>query len=108
MKPTLPLRMLGLATLITVIAAGCSQAMQAKSVAYYRAHPMKREALLKRCTEDPGRLGKTAACVNVEQAEAIEGIGSFRKLAPMHWPAVEGPGSKNGSAGLRPDGGSSR
>jgi len=74
-----------------IVAAGCSSASgPARTVSYFQAHPKEREALYKRCADDPGTLGKSAECVNVSQAEAIEGIGSFRNLSPMNFPPVPG------------------
>jgi hypothetical protein len=66
-------------------------------VSYFQAHPKEREALFKRCADDPGTLGKTAECVNAERAEAIAGIGSFRDLAPMQFPPVPGAQPRKGA-----------
>lgn len=82
-----------LAALPLMVAVGCSSSSgPARTVSYFQAHPKEREALYKRCADDPGTLGKSAECVNASQAEAIEGIGSFRNLPPMHFPPV--PGTK--------------
>jgi hypothetical protein len=67
-------------------------------VSYFQAHPKEREALFKRCADDPGVLGKTPECVNVSQAEAIEGMGSFKHLAPMQFPPVPGTAVKKPAA----------
>jgi hypothetical protein len=92
MREQSPLRFgLWFATVLALTAAGCSAASgPARTLSYFQAHPKERESLYKRCADDPGTLGKTAECVNVEQAEAIEGIGSFRDLPPMHFPPVPG------------------
>jgi hypothetical protein len=81
------------ATVLSLVGAGCSPSSgPARTVSYFQAHAQEREAVFKRCADDPGTLGKTAECVNAGQAEAIEGIGSFRHLAPMQFPP--GPGAK--------------
>lgn len=82
------------ATLLSIIAAACGPSVPARTVAYFRTHAKEREALVKRCADDPGTLGKTPECVNVEQAEAIEGIGSFRNLPPLHFPSTPRPATK--------------
>lgn len=64
---------------------------------YFQTHPKEREALLKSCANDPGTLGNTPECVNVEQAEAIEGIGSFRNLPPLHFSSTPGAAAKKGT-----------
>ena len=89
---------LWLAMVPVLIAAGCGSSMPARPVSYFQAHPSEREALYRRCADDPGTLGKTAACVNVEQAEAIAGFGSFRHLPSMHFPPIAPASGKNGAA----------
>ena len=77
--------------LLPLIGAGCgSSSGPARTVSYFQAHRKEREMIFKRCADDPGSLGKSAECVNVSQAEAIEGIGSFSHLAPMQFPPVPG------------------
>lgn len=79
------------ATVLPLICAGCgSSSGSARTVSYFQAHPKEREMVFKRCADDPGDLGKTPECVNVSQAEALEGIGSFSHLAPMQFPPVPG------------------
>jgi len=80
------------ATVLPLIASGCGSSGPARTVSYFEAHPREREAVFARCANDPGTLGKSAECVNVSQAEAVAGIGSFRHLAPMQFPPV--PGAK--------------
>jgi hypothetical protein len=90
------------AVLSLMVVVGCSSSSgPARTVSYFQAHPKEREALYKRCADDPGTLGKSAECVNVSQAEAIEGIGSFRDLPPMHFPPV--PGAKGNVRARVPD-----
>jgi hypothetical protein len=90
------------ALLPLMVAVGCSSSSgPARTVSYFQAHPKEREALYKRCADDPGTLGKRAECVNASQAEAIEGIGSFRDLPPMHFPPV--PGTKGKAHARAPD-----
>ena len=86
------------ATALSLIAAGCGpSAGPARTVSYFQAHPKEREAVFKRCADDPGTLGKTAECVNAERAEEIAGIGSFRDLAPMQFPPVPGAQPRKGA-----------
>jgi hypothetical protein len=89
---------LWLAMVPVLITAGCGSPMPARTVSYFQSHPNEREALYKRCADDPGTLGKTAACVNVEQAEAIEGTGSFRHLPPMHFPPIPSADAKKSAS----------
>jgi hypothetical protein len=89
---------LWLAMVAALIATGCGSSMPARTVSYFQAHPNEREAFYKRCADDPGTLGKTAACVNVEQAEAIAGYGSFRHLPPMHFPPIAPASAKKSAA----------
>lgn len=87
------------ATALSLIISACSSSSgPARTVSYFQAHPKEREALYQRCVDDPGALGKTAECVNAEQAQALEGLGSFRHLAPMHFPPVPGPAVKKGAS----------
>ena len=89
---------LWLATVLPLIAAGCApSAGPVRTVSYFQAHPKEREALFKRCADDPGTLGKSPDCVNAERAEEIAGIGSFSHLPPMQFPAVPGARQKNGA-----------
>jgi len=83
------------AVVLPFVTAGCgSSAMPAKTVSYFQAHPQEREALFKRCADDPRTLGKSPECVNVSRAEEIEGIGSWSHLAPLHFPPVPGARKK--------------
>ena len=91
-------RGLWLTAVPVLITAGCNSSVPARTVTYFQAHPKEREALYKRCADDPGTIGKTAACVNVEQAEAIAGFGSFRHLPPMHFPPIAPAGAKKNAA----------
>ena len=53
------------------------------SVSYYRNHPAALHALLARCTNDPGRLAHTSACINVRAAARLGSVGSLSHLPPM-------------------------
>jgi len=105
MKQNLSLRLnLWFATALPLIAAGCApSAAPARTVSYFQAHPTEREAIFKRCADDPGTLGKTAECVNAQRAEEIAGIGSFRHLAPMQFPPVPGARVKQGADAPAPN-----
>src|SRR6185312_16883495 len=85
---------LWLAMVPVLIAAGCGSSRQARTVSYFQAHPKEREALYRRCADNLGTLGKTPECVNVAQAEANAGFGSFRHLPPMHFPPFPSAGGK--------------
>lgn len=70
---------------INVTVSSCARDPEdaVQNVDYYRAHPKDRQTLLARCTNDPGRLRDKPACINAQQAENLEGIGSMRSLPPM-------------------------
>ena len=85
------------ATVLPLVTGCGSSSVPAKTVSYFQAHAQEREALFKRCADDPGTLGKTAECVNVSRAEEIEGIGSWSHLAPLHFPPVPGATRKKGA-----------
>ena len=92
------------ATVLPFIAVGCApSAGPARTVSYFQAHPKEREAVFKRCADDPGTLGKTAECVNAEQAEEIAGIGSFGHLAPMQFPPIPGARATQGADASAPN-----
>jgi hypothetical protein len=75
-------RCLEIVTLGTVTA--CAPAPDAThTVDYYRAHAQERAQLLSRCDNDPGGLGRQPNCVNGQQAERVEGVGSLKSLPPM-------------------------
>lgn len=87
-------------TLLLLACASCgSSSGSARTVSYFQAHPKEREALFKRCADDPGVLGKTPECVNVSQAEAIEGMGSFKDLPRVQFPRVPGTRVKKPASG---------
>ncbi|MEJ1961046.1 MAG: EexN family lipoprotein [Gammaproteobacteria bacterium] len=68
----------------SVMVFACSREEEpARTVSWFQQHPDERKAMVARCADDPGRLAKTPNCVNAQQAESIEGIGSFRKLPPV-------------------------
>ena len=64
------------------------------SVEYYRAHPAVLEAVLNRCTSDPGRLARAPDCINARAAARIEGVGSLGSLPPMGLPMKPSRGSQ--------------
>ena len=97
------------AMVLPLISVGCgSSSGSAQTVSYFQAHPKEREMIFKRCADDPGTLGKTPECVNVSEAEAIEGMGSFSHLPPMHFPPVPGARAKKGADSSQRNGASSR
>lgn len=58
------MRRLGFLGLVALTLAGCSPAEPAHDKAYYLAHADERGAMLARCRNDPGGLGKSTNCVN--------------------------------------------
>lgn len=83
--------MITVALWAVVTMAGCARSPHAtRSVPYLRAHPHALEVLTRWCTADPGHLAEAPACVNAREATLLNGIGSFRKLPPMAFPAVPG------------------
>ncbi|MDO9224309.1 MAG: EexN family lipoprotein [Caulobacter sp.] len=64
---------LGFLGLVALTLAGCGPAGPAHDKAYYLAHVDERGAMLERCHNDPGGLGKSANCVNaMAAAGAVE------------------------------------
>ena len=58
------MRRLGYLGLVALTLAGCNPAGPAHDKAYYLAHADERGAMLERCRNDPGGLGKSSNCVN--------------------------------------------
>ena len=74
--------------LCVALAAGCAKApSDAPTVSYYKAHAEERNVQLAKCTDDPGSLGRTPACVNAEAAAESADVGSFRNIPPMGLPS---------------------
>ena len=67
---------------MTTLGAGCVRE-RAPTVEYFRGHPTERVAQLQRCANDPGSLADSPACVNAEQADALDRHDSLRNLPPM-------------------------
>lgn len=63
------------------------------TVSYYREHADERQAALKLCADDPGSLGRQSNCINAQEAERLEGIGSQRELPPLDLQADPKPSS---------------
>jgi hypothetical protein len=82
---------------------GCSRSPEApaRTVEYYRAHGEEREAMLAKCGNDPGTLGRAPNCVNAREAARREGIGSLRDLPPLDLPGGQAP--KDDNAPARPE-----
>jgi hypothetical protein len=72
---------------VLLMVTGCSREEEsARTVSWFQQHPNEREATVARCTDNPGQLGQTPNCINAKQAEALERIGSLRKLPPLDLP----------------------
>ena len=69
-------------TMMTILGAGCVRD-SAPTVEYFRGHPKERVAQLQRCANDPGSLAESPACVNAEQADALDRHDSLRNLPSM-------------------------
>ena len=82
--------MLALGLALSCAITGCARDPidVAQTVDYYRSHGKERQALLAACANDPGRLNNRPACINAQQAEGMESIGSLRKLPPMGLPGA--------------------
>jgi hypothetical protein len=74
-------------TAISAVACAPAPDRARYSVAEYRTNRELRQQELNRCTNDPGSLGKTPDCINVREAERIEGVGSLRELPPLQLPS---------------------
>ena len=55
--------------LVGALLTGPAIAETTRTVDWWKAHSAERATKLKECRDDPGRLGKTADCTNVEKAE---------------------------------------
>jgi hypothetical protein len=83
----------GLCLVTTFTAIACTRSPEvAPTVTYFREHADERRDVMKRCSDDPGTLGKTPTCVTAQQATLMEGVGTFRNLPPMGL-----PGERNGT-----------
>jgi len=51
-----------------------------RSVEWFKAHQVERDATLQRCWNNPGELADTPNCVNAEQASRKDDTGSLRNL----------------------------
>jgi hypothetical protein len=82
---------------VALAVTGCSRSSSERtfSVDYYRANREARGAMLRACASDPGRLERSANCVNAREAARAEGVGSLKDLPPMGLPqgATRPPGS---------------
>jgi hypothetical protein len=80
-------RCLGLVVTLTS-AAGCAPAPDRAlhTVDEYRHDATLRESTFARCADDPASRGSSPDCINVREAERLEGVGSLRTLAPLELP----------------------
>lgn len=88
-RPGAQLQRIRLGLVVTALsAASCAPAPDRArhSVEDYATDPALRHETLARCANDPGTLGKTPDCVNVNEAERRVGIGSLRELTPLNTP----------------------
>ncbi len=85
------MRRLGFLGLVALTLAGCNPAGPAHDKAYYLAHADERGAILERCHNDPGGLGKSANCVNALAAASEVESNRFWDLKKPR-SRVENPG----------------
>jgi hypothetical protein len=50
----------------------------AKSVDWYKAHNADRQAMMEKCSQNPGELGDTPDCKNAIAAESALSVGSLK------------------------------
>ena len=74
-----------LTALVLVNLVGCSREADVArhTVEDYRADKTLRQDMFKKCANDPGTLGKTADCINAQEAERLESYGSLRNSGPI-------------------------
>ena len=74
-----------LAALAFLGVVGCSReaAVARHTVQDYRADKSLRQDMFKKCTNDPGTLGRTPDCINAQEAERLESYGSLRDSGPI-------------------------
>jgi len=69
-------------------AVGCAPAPDPAShtVEEYQRDARLRELTFARCAKNPASRDVSQDCINVREAERLEGVGSLRKLAPLELP----------------------
>jgi hypothetical protein len=70
-------------TLLTLASCTREADVARHTVQDYRADKPLRQEMFKRCTNDPGTLGKTPDCINALEAERLESYGSLRNSPPL-------------------------
>lgn len=73
------------ASLLALVFVACSPEPERArhTVEDYRANDALREATVRKCTNDPGTLGKTPDCVNALRAASLESTGGLRNSPPV-------------------------
>ena len=91
---------LGLVVTLTS-AAGCAPAPDRAlhTMEEYRHDATLRALTFARCANDPGSRDSSPDCINVREAERLEGVGSLRTLTPLELPNPHAP-----TASSAPDG----
>ena len=79
------MRIHDLAALTLLCLASCTREADVArhTVEDFRADKTLRQAMFKKCSNDPGTLGKTPDCINALEAERLESYGSLRNSAPI-------------------------
>jgi hypothetical protein len=80
-----PVKIHYLAALTLLTLASCTREADVArhTLEDYRADKPLRQEMFKKCTNDPGTLGKTPDCINALEAERLESYGSLRNSAPI-------------------------
>jgi hypothetical protein len=81
-------------TAISAVACAPAPDRARHTVSEYRQDATLRTRQLKECISHLGTQGHTPDCVNVTEAERLEGIGTLRDLPPLALPLPD-----HGSAG---------
>lgn len=72
-------RKAAIAISLSALLTGClDEAAQAQSVDWYKAHNAERQAMMEKCSQNPGELGGTADCKNAIAAESALSVGSLK------------------------------
>lgn len=70
-------------TVIGLTACSPSPDVARHTVEEYRADRTLRQEVFAQCANDPGTLGKTPDCINVQRAMRLESHGSLRDSGPI-------------------------
>lgn len=86
-----------LAFVSLVFVAGAAHAEPARDVAFYLANPKERAAKVAQCNNDPGRLARTANCINAARAASRAIMNPANRGMGTIGPAASAPKSASGA-----------